>query len=63
MRDLIVAYSNTGSTDRAHVLEIKLAAVNQPTVEQALVVPDLRARLAATKEKRGWLRRLTGRDQ
>ena len=60
MRDLIVAYSQAGSVDRAHVLEMKLAAFNQPTVEQALVVPDLRTRLSATKEKRGWLRRLTG---
>ena len=63
MRDLIVAYTKTGTTDRAHVLEMKLAAFNQPTVEQALVVPELRAKLAATKEKRGWLRKLMGSDQ
>ena len=60
MRDLITAYTQQPAADRAHVLELKLAALNEPTVEQALVVPDLRAKLAATKEKRGWLRRLTG---
>lgn len=63
MRDLIGAYTQQRSADRAHVLELKLSALNQPTVEQALVVPDLRARLAATKDKRGWLRRLTGRER
>ena len=63
MRDLIVAYTQRRSADRAHVLELKLSALNQPTAEQALVVPDLRARLAATKDKRGWLRRLTGRER
>lgn len=62
MRDLITAYKQQRSDDRAHVLELKLAALNQPTVEQALVVPDLRTKLAAMKEKRGWLRRLTGRE-
>jgi len=62
MRDLITAYTKAGSADRAHVLELKLAAVNQPTLEQALVVPELRSKLAAAKEKRNWLRRLTGRD-
>ena len=63
MRGLITAYEKAGSADRAHVLELKLAALNQPTVEQALVVPELRAKLAATKQKRGWLRRLTGGEQ
>jgi tetratricopeptide (TPR) repeat protein len=63
MRDLIVVYTKVGTTDRAHVLEMKLAAFNQPTVEQALVVPELRTKLAATKEKRGWLRKLMGGDQ
>ena len=62
MRDLIVAYTEVGATDRAHVLELKLAAFNQPTLEQALVVPELRTKLAATKEKRGWLRKLMGSD-
>ena len=60
MRDLIAAYTKVGAADRAHVLELKLAAFNQPTLEQALVVPELRAKLAVTKEKRGWLRRLMG---
>lgn len=63
MRDLITAYTQQSSADRAHVWELKLAALNEPTVEQALVVPDLRAKLAATKEKRGWLRRLTGKER
>jgi tetratricopeptide (TPR) repeat protein len=62
MRDLIAAYANVGSGDRGHVLELKLAAVNQPSVEQALVVPELRTKLAATKEKRGWLQKLMGRN-
>lgn len=62
MRDLITAYTKAGSADRAHVLELKLAALNQPTAEQALVVPELRSKLAAIKEKRGWLRRLTGKN-
>lgn len=62
MRDLITAYTDAGSADRAHVLELKLAALNQPTAEQALVVPELRSKLAAIKEKRSWLRRLTGKN-
>lgn len=62
MQNLIVAYTKIGTTDRAHVLELKLAAFNQPTLEQALVVPELRIKLAATKEKRGWLRKLMGGD-
>lgn len=63
MRALIFAYTKVGSADRAHVLELKLAVLNQPTVEQALVVPELRSNLAATKGKRSWLRRLRGREQ
>jgi Tfp pilus assembly protein PilF len=58
IQHLIVAYTHTGANDRAHVLELNLAMMNQPTIEQALVVPDLRTRLAATTEKRGWLRKL-----
>jgi tetratricopeptide (TPR) repeat protein len=58
VQNLISAYSHTGANDRAHVLELSLATFNQPTIEQALVVPDLRARMAATTEKRGWLRKL-----
>lgn len=63
MRELIVAYSQAGAADRAHVMEMKLAAFNEPTLEQALVVPELRSKLAATKEKRGWLRKLMGWEQ
>ena len=63
IQDLILAYTQTGANDRAHVLELKLAAMNQPTVEQALVVPQLRMKLAATKEKRSWLQKFTSRTQ
>src|ERR1700680_1235128 len=63
MQDLILVYNHTGANDRAHVLELRLAAVNQPSVEQALVVPELRMKLAATKEKRNWLQKLSGRTQ
>jgi tetratricopeptide (TPR) repeat protein len=60
---LILAYTQNGANDRAHVLELQLSAINQPTVEQALVVPELRMKLAATKEKRGWLQKFTSRIQ
>src|SRR3981081_3972289 len=63
IQDLILAYTQTGANDRAHVLELKLAATNQPTVEQALVVPQLRMKLAATKEKHSWLQKLSSRTQ
>lgn len=63
IRDLILAYTQTGANDKAHVLELKLAAMNEPTIEQALVVPELRTKLAATKEKRSWLQRVTSRTQ
>jgi Tfp pilus assembly protein PilF len=63
IQDLILACNQNGANDRAHVLELKLAAMNQPTVEQALVVPELRMKLAATKEKRGWLQKFTSRTQ
>ena len=55
--------TQTGANDRAHVLELRLAAINQPTIEQALVVPQLRMKLAATKEKRSWLQKFTNRTQ
>jgi hypothetical protein len=63
IQELILAYTQTGANDRAHVLELKLAAMNQPTVEQALVVPELRTKLAATREKRTWLQKFTTRTQ
>jgi hypothetical protein len=63
IRDLILACTQTGANDRAHVLELKLAGINQPTIEQALVVPELRIKLAATKEKHGWLQKFTNRTQ
>jgi len=63
VQELILAYTQDGANDRAHVLELKLAALNQPTVEQALVVPELRTKLAATKDKRSWLQKFTSRTQ
>ncbi len=63
IRDLILAYTQTGANDRAHVLELKLAAMNEPTIEQALVVSELRIKLAATKEKRSWLQKFAKRTQ
>jgi tetratricopeptide (TPR) repeat protein len=56
IQNLILAYTQTGANDRAHVLELKLAAMNEPTIEQALVVPELRTKLSATKEKHRWFR-------
>jgi tetratricopeptide (TPR) repeat protein len=63
IQDLILAYTQTGANDRAHVLELRLAAINQPTIEQALVVPQLRMKLAATREKHNWLQKLSSRTQ
>ena len=63
IQDLILAYTQTGANDRAHVLELRLAAINQPTIEQALVVPQLRIKLAATREKHNWLQKLSSRTQ
>jgi len=63
VQDLILAYTQTGANDRAHALELKLAAMNEPTIEQALVVPQLRTKLAATKEKRTWLQKITSRTE
>ncbi len=43
MRLLWRAYRNTGATSQAGALAERLAALNVPTVEQALVVPPFRA--------------------
>jgi len=47
MRLLWRAYSSTGATADAQAVASKLAALNVPTVEQALVVPQFRARLVS----------------
>ena len=38
------AYSLTGAIDKRHEAEVKLRAMNTPTLEQALVVPAVRSR-------------------
>jgi len=52
MQRLVVAYRNTGAADKANALEFRIAAINEPTVEQALIVPELRLRLAAIPNRR-----------
>ncbi len=45
MRLLWQAYNRTGATSEAQAIAAKLAALNLPTVEQALVVPQFRVSL------------------
>jgi hypothetical protein len=45
MRLLWRAYGGSGSSAQAQVIAAKLAALNVPTIEQALVVPQFRASL------------------
>ena len=40
------AYKQTGASEDAKLLAAKLASVNEPTVDQALVVPAFRTMLA-----------------
>jgi hypothetical protein len=40
----VQAYYQTGQTDKLHELEAKLRGTNVPTMEQALVVPSVRAK-------------------
>ena len=47
MRLLWRAYNSTGASTDAQAVAAKLAALNVPTVEQALVVPQFRARLVS----------------
>jgi hypothetical protein len=47
MRLLWRAYNGTGATSEAHAIAAKLAALNLPTVEQALVVPQFRVNLVS----------------
>ena len=44
MELLVQAYYQTGQTDKLHELEAKLRGTNVPTMEQALVVPAVRAK-------------------
>jgi len=41
------AYTRTGATSEAQAIASKLAALNLPTVEQALVVPQFRVSLVS----------------
>jgi len=52
MQRLVVAYRNTGAADKSNALEFRIAAINEPTLEQALIVPELRLRLAAIPNRR-----------
>jgi hypothetical protein len=45
MRLLWKAYAGTGASAEASAVAAKLSALNVPTVEQALVVPQFRASL------------------
>jgi hypothetical protein len=47
MRLLWQAYTSTGATSEAQAVASKLAALNLPTVEQALVVPQFRVSLVS----------------
>jgi len=58
MQQLVMAYNKTGAPDKAHALEMKIAAINEPTLEQALVVPELRTRLAAATKRKNWLSKI-----
>jgi hypothetical protein len=44
MELLVQAYYQTAQTDKLHELEAKLRGTNVPTIEQALVVPTVRAK-------------------
>ncbi len=44
MELLVQAYYETGDTDKLHEMEAKLRGMNVPTMEQALVVPAIRAK-------------------
>jgi len=42
LRNLVAAYERTGDKDRARLAAQDLAGFNEPTIEQALVVPEFR---------------------
>lgn len=50
MRLLCRAYSSTGAAAQAQAMAAKLSALNVPTVEQALVVPQFRASLISVSQ-------------
>jgi hypothetical protein len=47
MRLLWRIYSGNGAASQAQAIAAKLAALNQPTVEQALIVPHFRVSLVS----------------
>lgn len=47
MRSLIMAYEKNGQEGNAHRLAAKLASLNVPLIEQAVVVPEFRKKRAA----------------
>jgi tetratricopeptide (TPR) repeat protein len=51
MRSLITAYDKNGQQGNAHRLAAKLAALNVPLIEQAMVVPEFRKQRAALAAK------------
>src|SRR5215467_4145658 len=51
MRGLITAYDKNGQQGNAHRLAAKLAALNVPLIEQAVVVPEFRKQRAAMAAK------------
>jgi tetratricopeptide (TPR) repeat protein len=51
MQLLWKAYKQTGAQEDAKVLAAKLAGINEPTVEQALVVPQFRVMLADQQQQ------------
>jgi hypothetical protein len=57
MRSLIIAYGKNGQDGNARRLSAKLAALNVPLIEQAIVVPQFRKEWAAqvaTMKARPW---------
>jgi tetratricopeptide (TPR) repeat protein len=48
---LIVAYQKTGAADKAARMAQRLANFYEPTIEQAVVVPEFRKTMAAMKDK------------
>jgi len=50
LRLLSLAYRSTGASEQAQAVNAKLSALNVPTVEQALVVPQFRASLVSVSQ-------------
>ena len=51
MRSLVLAYEKNGQQGNATRLAAKLAALNVPLIEQAVVVPEFRKKRAALAAK------------